>query len=69
MLGEQDAAIQEVPGYGLCGYGLCEMKLVDEFREPGILVKVSQETRRLAGPKRHCRFIEVCGGHSGAPRA
>ena len=39
------------------------MKFVDEFREPGVIGKASEEIRRLADPKRHYRFMEVCGGH------
>jgi hydrogenase expression/formation protein HypD len=42
------------------------MKFVDEFREPGVIGKASQEIRRLADPKRHYRFMEVCGGHTHA---
>jgi hydrogenase expression/formation protein HypD len=42
------------------------MKFVDEFREPGVIGKASLEIRRLADPKRHYRFMEVCGGHTHA---
>ena len=42
------------------------MKFVDEFREPGVIRKASDEIRRLADPKRHYRFMEVCGGHTHA---
>src|ERR1017187_7080967 len=42
------------------------MKFVDEFREPGVIGKASEEIRRLADPKRHYRFMEVCGGHTHA---
>jgi hydrogenase expression/formation protein HypD len=42
------------------------MKFVDEFREPGVIGKASDEIRRLADPKRHYRFMEVCGGHTHA---
>jgi hydrogenase expression/formation protein HypD len=42
------------------------MKFVDEFREPGVIGKASGEIRRLADPKRHYRFMEVCGGHTHA---
>jgi hydrogenase expression/formation protein HypD len=42
------------------------MKFVDEFREPGVIGKASEEIRRLADPKRYYRFMEVCGGHTHA---
>jgi hydrogenase expression/formation protein HypD len=42
------------------------MKFVDEFREPGVIGKASDEIRRLADPARHYRFMEVCGGHTHA---
>jgi len=42
------------------------MKFVDEFREPEIITKTSEEIRRLADPKRHYRIMEVCGGHTHA---
>jgi hydrogenase expression/formation protein HypD len=42
------------------------MKFVDEFREPGVIGKASDEIRRLADPSRHYRFMEVCGGHTHA---
>jgi hydrogenase expression/formation protein HypD len=42
------------------------MKFVDEFREPGLIGKASDEIRRLADPARHYRFMEVCGGHTHA---
>ncbi|MBV8068748.1 MAG: hydrogenase formation protein HypD [Acidobacteriaceae bacterium] len=42
------------------------MKFVDEFREAGVIAKASAEIRRLAGPHRHYRFMEVCGGHTHA---
>jgi len=42
------------------------MKFVDEFREPGVIGKAAEEIRRLADPKRHYRFMEVCGGHTHA---
>jgi hydrogenase expression/formation protein HypD len=42
------------------------MKYVDEFREPGVIAKAGEEIRRLADPKRHYRFMEVCGGHTHA---
>ena len=42
------------------------MKFVDEFREPGVIAKASEEISRLADPDRHYRFMEVCGGHTHA---
>jgi len=42
------------------------MKFVDEFREPAIISKTAAEIRRLADPRRHYRFMEVCGGHTHA---
>src|SRR5579862_2459152 len=40
------------------------MRFVDEFREPELIAKTAAEIRRLAGSKRHYRFMEVCGGHT-----
>jgi hydrogenase expression/formation protein HypD len=40
------------------------MKFVDEFRDPEAITKTAKEIRRLAEPKRHYRFMEVCGGHT-----
>src|ERR1700716_4345424 len=42
------------------------MKFVDEFREPEVITKTSEEIRRLADPSRHYRIMEVCGGHTHA---
>ena len=42
------------------------MKYVDEFRDAGVISKAAEEIRRLADPKRHYRFMEVCGGHTHA---
>ncbi|MGA8028790.1 MAG: hydrogenase formation protein HypD [Bryobacteraceae bacterium] len=42
------------------------MRFVDEFREPGVIGKASDEIRRLMDPQRHYRFMEVCGGHTHA---
>lgn len=42
------------------------MKFVDEFRDPEIIAKATEEIRRLADPSRHYRFMEVCGGHTHA---
>ncbi len=40
------------------------MRFVDEFREPELITRTADEIRRLAEPKRHYRFMEVCGGHT-----
>jgi hydrogenase expression/formation protein HypD len=40
------------------------MRYVDEFREPELIARTAGEIRRLADPKRHYRFMEVCGGHT-----
>lgn len=42
------------------------MKFVDEFRDAGVISKAADEIYRLADPKRHYRFMEVCGGHTHA---
>ncbi len=42
------------------------MKFVDEFRDPEIIAKATEEIRRLTDPSRHYRFMEVCGGHTHA---
>ncbi len=42
------------------------MRFVDEFRDPEIIVRTAEEIQRLAGPTRHYRFMEVCGGHTHA---
>ena len=42
------------------------MKYVDEFRDPDVIVRASEEIRRLADPGRHYRLMEVCGGHTHA---
>ena len=42
------------------------MKFVDEFRAPNVISKAAEEIVRLADPKRHYRFMEVCGGHTHA---
>ncbi|HYZ82943.1 MAG TPA: hydrogenase formation protein HypD [Bryobacteraceae bacterium] len=40
------------------------MRFVDEFRDPELITRTADEIRRLADPKRHYRFMEVCGGHT-----
>ena len=42
------------------------MKFVDEFRDPEVIRRTSEEIRRLAEPGRHYRIMEVCGGHTHA---
>jgi hydrogenase expression/formation protein HypD len=42
------------------------MRYVDEFRDPELITKASEEIRRLAVPGRHYRIMEVCGGHTHA---
>jgi len=42
------------------------MRFVDEFRQPELITRTADEIRRLAGPDRHYRFMEVCGGHTHA---
>jgi len=42
------------------------MRYVDEFRDPELITKASEEIRRLADPARHYRIMEVCGGHTHA---
>lgn len=42
------------------------MRFVDEFRDPELIAKASDEIRRLSDPDRHYRFMEVCGGHTHA---
>ncbi|MGA8740006.1 MAG: hydrogenase formation protein HypD [Terracidiphilus sp.] len=42
------------------------MRYVDEFRDPALITKASEEIRRLSDPVRHYRIMEVCGGHTHA---
>ena len=42
------------------------MKYVDEFRDPALIRRVSDDIRRLAAVDRHVRIMEVCGGHTHA---
>jgi hydrogenase expression/formation protein HypD len=42
------------------------MKFTDEFRQPEVIARTSEEIRRLADPSRHYRVMEVCGGHTHA---
>src|ERR1700722_11112133 len=46
--------------------GRSNMRYVDEFRDPELITKASEEIRRLADPARHYRIMEVCGGHTHA---
>lgn len=40
------------------------MKYVDEFRDPELILKTSEEIHRLVDPDYHYRIMEVCGGHT-----
>ena len=42
------------------------MRYVDEFRDPELITRASEEIRRLSDPSRHYRIMEVCGGHTHA---
>jgi hydrogenase expression/formation protein HypD len=42
------------------------MRYVDEFRDPELIIKASNEIHRLADSRRHYRIMEVCGGHTHA---
>jgi hydrogenase expression/formation protein HypD len=42
------------------------MRYVDEFRDPELITRTSEEIGRLAEPGRHYRIMEVCGGHTHA---
>jgi hydrogenase expression/formation protein HypD len=42
------------------------MRYVDEFRDPGLIARASEEIYRHADPSRHYRIMEVCGGHTHA---
>ena len=42
------------------------MRFVDEFRQPELIARTTEEIRRLADPDHHYRFMEVCGGHTHA---
>jgi hydrogenase expression/formation protein HypD len=42
------------------------MKFVDEFRDPEVITRTTEEIRRLADANRHYRIMEVCGGHTHA---
>src|SRR5271155_5334466 len=42
------------------------MRYVDEFRDPELISKASEEIRRLADTGKHYRIMEVCGGHTHA---
>jgi hydrogenase expression/formation protein HypD len=42
------------------------MRYVDEFRDPDLITKASEEIYRLADTGRHYRIMEVCGGHTHA---
>jgi hydrogenase expression/formation protein HypD len=40
------------------------MRFVDEFRDPEMARVLAREIARLADPRRHYQFMEVCGGHT-----
>ena len=40
------------------------MCFVDEFRDPEMARVLAREIARLADPRRHYKFMEVCGGHT-----
>jgi hydrogenase expression/formation protein HypD len=42
------------------------MRYVDEFRDPELITKASDEIHRLANSGKHHRIMEVCGGHTHA---
>jgi len=40
------------------------MRFVDEYRDRTLACELASEIVRLADPRRHYRFMEVCGGHT-----
>src|SRR2546421_4201744 len=40
------------------------MRFVDEFRDPEMARVLAREIARLVDPRRHYKFMEVCGGHT-----
>src|ERR671924_86604 len=40
------------------------MRFVDEFRDPEMARVLAREIARLIDPRRHYKFMEVCGGHT-----
>jgi hydrogenase expression/formation protein HypD len=42
------------------------VRFVDEFRQPELITRATEEIRRLAVSDRRYRFMEVCGGHTHA---
>ncbi|HPM43080.1 MAG TPA: hydrogenase formation protein HypD [Candidatus Omnitrophota bacterium] len=40
------------------------MRFVDEFRDKRLIKKIAVEIRAEADPRRHYRFMEVCGTHT-----
>jgi hydrogenase expression/formation protein HypD len=42
------------------------VRFVDEFRDPAMIARTSEEIRRIADASRHYRIMEVCGGHTHA---
>ena len=66
MLGEAEAAMEEVVATAWSREDPEPMKFVDEFRTRAALARPRDEIRRLADPSRHYRLMEVCGGHTHA---
>jgi len=40
------------------------MRFVDEFRAPEMARVLARQIARLVDPRRHYKFMEVCGGHT-----
>ena len=40
------------------------MRFVDEFRDPEMARVLARQIARLVDPRRHYKFMEVCGGHT-----
>ena len=40
------------------------MRFVDEFRDPDRARALASRIARLSDPRRHYKFMEVCGGHT-----
>jgi hydrogenase expression/formation protein HypD len=40
------------------------MRFVDEFRDPEMARVLARQVARLVDPRRHYKFMEVCGGHT-----
>ena len=66
MLGEDEAAMEEVDGYGLGARTGGRHEIRRRIPRPGAHRQAADEIRRLADPGRHYRLMEVCGGHTHA---